>query len=528
MPYGLIESSIPENVILANFSECVKVIEEDKSSEVINYQNNKIELCESANLDVNLELSESKTAQLMELLQKFKDRYIAWDNTEIGRTNAEREILKDQVEDMLKRGVIQPSYSDYASPVDLLNQEQEDALQTLKDKLTSSPILKHFNSTLPVELHPNISDQGVGATLMQIENNDSLPNSYGSRRLSDAEEYTTTEKECNSVRRQKERHDKAHDKVRFVEYEVGDLVMVWTPTRKQGKSDKLLHRWHGPYKVVAKLSDYCTDIDRGDRCPHKSAERQRMSKLCGDKDSSAEMQTVCRVGQEVQLLPGVQKLASFNSIHYNKSASYSVEEIDSSLHSEMGAAHVLSVEVNTCLVCYMLFTNLYKDETNFLLCPNNSTVLAPKDIKNVYEVEQGAPMIIYPYKRVLTDVVRSVPSHWGIGRSDSGWMKAEVFYEYIGNVFNQYLIQEKFTAMDRGKKSYFTDIEIDHVSSNERDNDSSSLFSSNGESEYLPSDSDTELSTDSDTEFVTTYGISTAQFGDTTLSQNRVYTWARE
>lgn len=101
------------------------------------------------------------------------------------------------------------------------------------------------------------------------------------------------------------------------------------------------------------------------------------------------------------------------------------------------------------------------DETNFLLCPKNKKVLAPKGCKNIYEIDQGLaktsltvmftfgadgsitpPMIIYPYKKnVPKDIADTVPEEWGIGHSDNGWMKSEVFVDYILNIFNPYLIK---------------------------------------------------------------------------------------
>lgn len=94
----------------------------------------------------------------------------------------------------------------------------------------------------------------------------------------------------------------------------------------------------------------------------------------------------------------------------------------------------------------------------------NSKVLSIKGIRNVYEIDRGQaksavtvmftfsasgnivpPMIIFPYKRIPSDVVRSVPDTRGIGHSDSGWMKSEVFYEYIANVFNPFLVNNKIT-----------------------------------------------------------------------------------
>lgn len=105
------------------------------------------------------------------------------------------------------------------------------------------------------------------------------------------------------------------------------------------------------------------------------------------------------------------------------------------------------------------------DETNFQLCPKNSKVLAPLGSKNVYEVDKGkaksaitamftfsasgkvvpSMMLIYPYQRLPSVIVNSVPDNWGIGHSDNGWMKAELFYEYIANVFNTYLMENKVT-----------------------------------------------------------------------------------
>ena len=51
------------------------------------------------------------------------------------------------------------------------------------------------------------------------------------------------------------------------------------------------------------------------------------------------------------------------------------------------------------------------------------------------------PMVIFPYDRLKSAISASVPSERGIGKSSSGWMKAETFYEYtsIANVFNPWV-----------------------------------------------------------------------------------------
>ncbi|XP_022833931.1 uncharacterized protein LOC111361769 isoform X1 [Spodoptera litura] len=101
------------------------------------------------------------------------------------------------------------------------------------------------------------------------------------------------------------------------------------------------------------------------------------------------------------------------------------------------------------------------DETNFLLCPKTGIVLAPKGEKNVYEIDNALaktsltvmftfcahgdltpPMVIFPNKRLSADITSKVPSNWGIGLSDNGWMKAEVFHDYIESVLHPHLIKK--------------------------------------------------------------------------------------
>lgn len=42
-------------------------------------------------------------------------------------------------------------------------------------------------------------------------------------------------------------------------------------------------------------------------------------------------------------------------------------------------------------------------------------------------------------KRLPSEIVKSVPDTWVIGCSDNGWMKNQLFYEYIGNILCPYL-----------------------------------------------------------------------------------------
>lgn len=102
------------------------------------------------------------------------------------------------------------------------------------------------------------------------------------------------------------------------------------------------------------------------------------------------------------------------------------------------------------------------DETAFFLCPKGSKVLARKGERNVHTVtgndekecltvlvnasasgEVAPPMIVFPYERIPATIANSIPDIWGIGKSESGWMTSESFYEYVTNVFHPWLLTNK-------------------------------------------------------------------------------------
>ncbi|KAI4465069.1 dde superfamily endonuclease [Holotrichia oblita] len=86
--------------------------------------------------------------------------------------------------------------------------------------------------------------------------------------------------------------------------------------------------------------------------------------------------------------------------------------------------------------------------------------------------DNTSPLIVYPNKRLTKEIVESVHGDWGVGMSDTGWMKREIFYEYIGNVFHPSLKKQNIefsvilsldghqTHLDRNFSDLCTELEV--------------------------------------------------------------------
>lgn len=78
---------------------------------------------------------------------------------------------------------------------------------------------------------------------------------------SDVEYFVQKAEEARQLARQRIQRQQSSDAARYnkhrraVYYEPGDAVWVWTPVRQRGRSEKLLRRYFGPYKVVRRLND---------------------------------------------------------------------------------------------------------------------------------------------------------------------------------------------------------------------------------------------------------------------------------
>lgn len=118
------------------------------------------------------------------------------------------------------------------------------------------------------------------------------------------------------------------------------------------------------------------------------------------------------------------------------------------------------------------------DESAFYLAPKSDKVIVMKGVKTVHSrtadekecittlITGSAdgkivyPMILHKQKRIPFNIIKSTPSDWGLGRTDSGWMTGESFYEFIANVFFKWLqdnsIQFPVILYVDGHKSHLT------------------------------------------------------------------------
>ncbi|UYV77130.1 hypothetical protein LAZ67_14003398 [Cordylochernes scorpioides] len=81
-----------------------------------------------------------------------------------------------------------------------MDEEQDESFRILKQELRSSPVLGHFVEGAETHVHTDASGCGLEAVLVQIQNDAERPIAYASRTLTKAEKnYYTTEKECVAV-----------------------------------------------------------------------------------------------------------------------------------------------------------------------------------------------------------------------------------------------------------------------------------------------------------------------------------------
>ncbi|GFW03288.1 retrovirus-related Pol polyprotein from transposon 17.6 [Trichonephila clavipes] len=78
--------------------------------------------------------------------------------------------------------------------------EEVEAFHSLKKALTSDPVLGMYDERASTEIHTDASGYGIGAVLVQIQNNVEKVIAYASRTLTKTEKnYSTTERECLAI-----------------------------------------------------------------------------------------------------------------------------------------------------------------------------------------------------------------------------------------------------------------------------------------------------------------------------------------
>lgn len=102
------------------------------------------------------------------------------------------------------------------------------------------------------------------------------------------------------------------------------------------------------------------------------------------------------------------------------------------------------------------------DETAFFLMPKGKKVLVQKGSKTVYNriandekeclttlVTANAagmlapPMVVFPYERLPGTISMLMPDGWSIGKSETGWMTSQTFYEYVANVMHPWIVKNQ-------------------------------------------------------------------------------------
>lgn len=92
------------------------------------------------------------------------------------------------------------------------------------------------------------------------------------------------------------------------------------------------------------------------------------------------------------------------------------------------------------------------DERGFSLCLKSGKVLGLRGYRNLLEVKKGnekdnitvlvtfsadgtlcPPCVVYPYVKPPRAIAESMPLDWILGKSESGWMRSDIFFEYVAN-----------------------------------------------------------------------------------------------
>lgn len=88
--------------------------------------------------------------------------------------------------------------------------------------------------------------------------------------------------------RMKARYD---SKANSAGFQSGDLVWLYNPQRKKGRSPKLSPDWEGPYTVIKRINDVVYRIQRSPRSKMKVVHLDRLTEYRGDKEVDRDDQS---------------------------------------------------------------------------------------------------------------------------------------------------------------------------------------------------------------------------------------------
>ncbi|CAF1218039.1 unnamed protein product [Didymodactylos carnosus] len=98
------------------------------------------------------------------------------------------------------KGNMSLHWSKWNSTVKGEGEEQQQALDHIKQILTTEPVLHFPGDTLPYKLYTDVSEVGIGGVLNDVVDQGEKPVMYLSRSINKAEKhYATTEKECLAI-----------------------------------------------------------------------------------------------------------------------------------------------------------------------------------------------------------------------------------------------------------------------------------------------------------------------------------------
>ncbi|XP_043478744.1 tigger transposable element-derived protein 1-like [Leptopilina heterotoma] len=102
------------------------------------------------------------------------------------------------------------------------------------------------------------------------------------------------------------------------------------------------------------------------------------------------------------------------------------------------------------------------DEIGMQTCPKSGKLLGERGKKNHYIISPGQekqqltvlccysangeyvnPMIVYPYQRLPSHIMDTMPDNCAAGRSPTGWMISATFYEFIADIFYKKIMERQ-------------------------------------------------------------------------------------